>query len=587
MITIRDSLEYFFIFIKFHLIIQGLEQMFQKIHNYKKLLSYLTFIIHLAFKKYPGMYFLILGSIFSIGIEFLSIYIISQSANNGTIKIFSIPLITTASYIPTIFIGLLIIRFASMFVLESFAVHYAKELQVYFSAGSLHKILHTNLKTIEKKEIGHYTSFAGDEASNASQIIISCMNLFNNAVLIAAYFVLVIIYSFDLLFFIILMLIVIAVLFKKIYQYTFFLSTLQAELRRKNNSVFLDSLNGLRVVKAFSIEDHMANEYKAISHQYFTVNSKLVILSFLGKYLPLVVVLLAYGIYYIFILQHNDILTIGTVIASLFILLRLLNTIGGFASVTGKIIGELKGTMHLVDFLKEQSLHLKIKKLSEKIHHITFRNVSFAYSDSLIFDRLNIVFEQGKSYAIVGQTGSGKSTLLDMIMDFNTPTSGVVYINDIATSELDEKSLADKILYVGQEAIVFNDTVRKNLEIDTHYSDEKIEKSLKTSCLQDTITLFDSGLDYPLQYRGTNISGGQKQRLNLARALLRDPDVLILDESVNALDEKTRHEVVKNIIIEYKDKILIFVTHDKDILSFVDEIIDLDILKESNAQKNN
>lgn len=474
-----------------------------------------------------------------------------------------------------------------MFVIESFAVHYAKEMQVYFSAGALRKILHTNLKTIEKKEIGHYTSFAGDEASNASQIIISFMNLFSNAILIAAYFVLIIIYSFDLLFFIIVMLIVIAILFKQIYEYTFSLSKLQVDLRRKNSSVFLDSLNGLRVVKAFSIEDHMADEYKNLSHQYFTINSKLVILSFLGKYLPLIVVLLAYGMYYFFILQHNSILTIGTVIASLFILLRLLNTIGSFASVTGKIIGELKGTIHLIDFLKEPFSHAKTKTLLEKIHRIAFNNVSFSYGDSLIFNNLNIDFEEGKSYAIIGQTGSGKSTLLDLIMDFNTPTSGEVLINDITTNELDEKSLANKILYIGQEAIVFNDTVRKNLEINTYYNDEKIEKSLKISSLQDTITSFDRGLDYPLQYRGTNLSGGQKQRLNIARALLRDPDVLILDESVNALDEKTRHEVVKNIMLEYKDKILIFVTHDKDILSFVDEVIDLDTIKENNAQNDN
>jgi len=560
--------------------------MYKKLKALQKLFSYFTYIVCLAFKKYPGLYLLVFGSIFSIATEFLSIYIISQSTTNDTIKIFNLPLIISSENIPILFIGLLIIRFASMFAIESLAVHYAKEMQVYFSAGALRKILHTNLKTIEKKEIGHYTSFAGDEASNASQIIISFMNLFSNAILIAAYFVLVIIHSFDLLFFIVIMLIVIAILFKQIYEYTFSLSKLQADLRRKNNSVFLDSLNGLRVVKAFSIEDHMANEYKNLSHQYFTVNSKLVILSYLGKYLPLVVVLLAYGMYYFFILQHNNILTIGTVIASLFVLLRLLHAIGGFASVSGKIIGELKGTIHLIDFLKDNESHVKTKWLSEKIDSIAFQNVSFSYTDSLIFDRLNIKFEQGKSYAIVGQTGSGKSTLLDLIMDFNTPASGEVRINNIATYELDEKSLANKILYIGQEAIVFNDTVRKNLEINTYYDDEKIEKSLKISSLQDTIASFDSGLDYLLQYRGTNLSGGQKQRLNIARALLRDPDVLILDESVNALDEATRHQVVNNIMYEFKDKILIFVTHDKDILGFVDEVIDLDAIKEKNAQKN-
>ncbi|MBK8396239.1 MAG: ATP-binding cassette domain-containing protein [Leptospiraceae bacterium] len=224
----------------------------------------------------------------------------------------------------------------------------------------------------------------------------------------------------------------------------------------------------------------------------------------------------------------------------------------------------------------------KTKCLSGSVTHIQFDNVSFAYGNTTIFNNLNLLFEKGKSYAIVGQTGSGKSTLLDLIMDFNTPASGQVFIDGINTQEIDEKSLANKILYIGQDAIIFNDTIRKNLEINTHYEEETISKILSLSCLEETIASFENGLEYLLQYRGTNISGGQKQRINLARALLRNPDVLILDESVNALDEITRQKVVENIKSEFQNKIIIFVTHDRDILNFVDEIIDLDSLKEKN-----
>lgn len=544
-----------------------------------QLLSYLTYIIKLAFKRHIGLYFLIFASLISILSEFLSIYIISLKTQTTPITIAGLPFFIIESQIPAIFIGLLLFRFSSLFIIESLSVHYAKELQVYFTAETLRKILHTNLKNIEKKEIGHYNSFAGDEASNAAQVIISFLNIINNTILTIAYFILVILYSMSLLYFTIGALIILALLFLKIYQYTFQLSGLQATMRRKTNSAFMDSLNGIRVIKAFSFEDYMADQYKNLSSQYLTINSNLMILSYLGKYLPLILVLLLFGAYYFFFMQNTDISTIGSAVASLFILLRLLNGIGSFASAFGKVIGELKGTMTLINFLKDQTPSHKTKLLSKKIYKITFDNVSFSYGNSVIFKNLNLNFTQGKSYAIIGQTGSGKSTLLDLMLDFNTPTDGKIYINDTTTDELHEKSLANKILYIGQEPIIFNCTIKENLEINKSYRDDEIQKSLKTSSLQDTIASFEDGLEYLLNYRGTNISGGQKQRINIARALLRDPEVLILDESVNALDAATRHLIVKNIISEFKNKILIFVTHDKDILTFVDEIINLDKIK--------
>lgn len=542
--------------------------------QYLKLGSYLKYIIVLGFSKYNGLYLLILSTLFSIIVEFLAIYIASSPIESN--------IITDKSWIPIIFIVLLLIRFLTLFITESFFVYYAKELQVYFSSSALRKVLNSNLKKIEKKEIGHYTSFAGDEASNASQVIISFFNLINNAVLIIAYMILMILYSSELVYFTVFSFFILIICFKYIYQYTFRLSNLQAELRRETNSVFIDSFNGLRMIKAFGIESFMADEYKNLSDKYFTVNSKLVILSYLGKYIPLVLILFFYSIVYVLFYFDGSTSGIGAVIASLFILLRLLHSVGGFASIIGKIIGELKGTINIIDFLREETLHSKEEVLEKKIESIIFKDVSFSYNSSIIFHNLNISFNRGKTYAIVGKTGSGKSTLLDLLMDFITPTNGNILINDILTNNINEKSLTNKILYVGQESIIFNTTIKKNLEIDKNYSDCEIEKAVQIASLNDMLQSLDNGLEYLLQYRGTNISGGQKQRLNISRAVLRNPDVLILDESVNALDEKTRHKIVKNILNEYRDKIVIFVTHDMDILSFVDEVIDLDKIKEQN-----
>ncbi|MBK8396240.1 MAG: hypothetical protein IPL26_13525 [Leptospiraceae bacterium] len=183
--------------------------------------------------------------------------------------------------------------------------------------------------------------------------MVSFLNLINNAILILVYFVLVLITSLDLFLFIILILAILLVIFKQIFQYTFSLSKQQAELRRKYNSVLLDSLNGLRVVKAFSIEDYMSNETLNITHKYFSTNSKLVILNSLGKYIPLILVLIAYGVYCLSSLI-KDTSSISVVLASLVVLLRLLLSIGAFTSIVSKILGELKGTILLVNLLNEK-----------------------------------------------------------------------------------------------------------------------------------------------------------------------------------------------------------------------------------------
>jgi ABC-type multidrug transport system fused ATPase/permease subunit len=550
-----------------------------------ELFSYFKYILLLSLSRHKGIYFLIVGIVLSVIVEFLAIYIVSLEVNSPVINLFGYQFILDSENIPLYFIGLLTIRFISLFSIESYTQYYTKEMQVYFSSFSLEKIMNTNIKRIEKKQIGHYISFAGDEASNAAQVIVSFINILSSLVLITAYLVLIINHSIDLIYFTVFIFIFILVTFKIIFKYIFKLGVLQAELRRKNNSVFMDSFNGIRVIKALSLEGYMSNEYKKVCDRYFTVNYKLVVFGSLSKYAPLVIVMSFFALYYIYFLKNGSLISIGTILASLFILLRLLHSVGDLASIVGKLIGDLKGTKHLMDFLNEDTFDNKKNKISQKVSAIVIKNLSFSYNKNVIFDNLNITFKRGESYAIIGKTGSGKSSLLDLIMDYNAPSKGGVYVNNIINTELNNESMANKILYVGQDSIIFNDTILKNLTINKNYTDAEIRKSLQLTDLNETIKSFEFGLNQILQYRGTNISGGQKQRLNISRAILRNPDVLILDESVNALDSATRERVIKNLILEYKDKIIIFVTHDKDILNLVTKVINLDQINGQECKK--
>jgi len=437
--------------------------------------------------------------------------------------------------------------------------------------------MYENIKDIEKIEIGHYTTLAGDESSNASQILISMTGILNNTLLVIIYLFSIYIFSVDMFILLIILLIIITIFTKVIYKKIFLLGHDRALFRRKSSSVFMDSLNSLRIVKSFSLESFMSREYKDLVYKYFSINSRLIIYPLLTKYFPLVTMLIFFSI---FIVLNNKDMNTATIFALLFMTMRLLHAIGTLASMIGKLIGELKGVSNIVEFIKGKYINEKDEEIDQKVNSVIIDNIVFSYDNNKVFDKLNFSFFAGKSYAIYGESGSGKSTLLDLIMDFITPDSGNILINGVEVTKINERSLTKHIMYVGQESLVFNKSIRENIELDKSFLEKDLMDVLKIVKMHDMVLKLKNGLDYKLFYKGTNISGGQRQRINLARALIRKPDVLILDEATSALDEQTKKFIVDNIIEEYKDKIVIFVTHDQSILPSVTNVMDLKKMKD-------
>ena len=237
----------------------------------------------------------------------------------------------------------------------------------------------------------------------------------------------------------------------------------------------------------------------------------------------------------------------------------------------------MKATTNIIDFVTQKLPVQTKEEMLNEVEFISFKNINFSFDESKkIFFNFSCSFKNKHAYAIIGKTGSGKSTLIDLMMRFKTPNGGQITINDVPIENLHFKLLKEKIIYLSQESIIFNDTIKNNLSMDKHYEDEAIMEVLTLVELDELIREFKDGLNHLLNYKGTNISGGQKQRLNIARALLRTPDVLILDESINALDSETRIRIVKKLLRRYHQKMIIFITHDRDILGLVDIIVDLD-----------
>lgn len=553
-----------------------LKKFILKINNTQ--IKILANVIKLGFKRYKILYALSVISIFSILVETLSMSFLSSISGNHYLVFNSFLSKLNPLHVFIIVLVLFLIRFVSMSYIESRYIYVSRSFQHYLSTNTFKKILSEKLNVIEKKEVGYFISMAGDEASKCSEILNSFLRVVNAIFIGFFYFFMILYFDFNFLYVLLLFFLINYLVLKNLMKKIYNLGNQSLTLSRSSGSLFLDAFNSLRTIKSFGVSEFIEDKYSEKMLEYQMTNFKIASWSIFNKIFPVIILFSLLAIYVVIDLSYIHKLNITYVLALFFMLMRLLTIIGELFQTSSTVISNLKLTNDIISFSEHINTRREGLKLSI-VEKIQVNNISFSHDNRIkIFKNLNIEFVKGNSYAIIGKTGSGKSSLLDLIMNFNVPSIGEIKINNISSLNYNESEFINKILYVGQDSMIFNDTVLYNLQMGGNYKLEKINHTLKLVDLFDTIYEFKDGINHQLNYRGTNISGGQKQRLNLVRALLRAPEVLILDESVNALDSDTRLKVVKNLLSEYRNKIIIFVTHDKDILSLVDNVINLDLI---------
>lgn len=220
---------------------------------------------------------------------------------------------------------------------------------------------------------------------------------------------------------------------------------------------------------------------------------------------------------------------------------------------------------------------LDIPDRSEKAPKISFNNISFTYDSNYIFKNANFNIFSGEKVALIGKNGSGKSTVLNLIMKFLEPDSGIISYDGIDISKIDLSEVTKKISYVPQKPFIFNYSLKENILLGTKkVTDEAINQVLEQVGLLDFINSLDNGLDTPLMLNGSNISGGQLQRLAIARALLRRSEVLLLDEVTSNIEEQFEEEFIKNIVNNYKKHTAIMTIHKYRLLKYFDKVLYVD-----------
>ena len=390
----------------------------------------------------------------------------------------------------------------------------------------------------------------GDVGEVESSIMSSLDMLFKNPILIIFYFSALLFISWQLTLF--------TLIFVPIFGW--FMGVVGRKLKQnsiKAQSLWSDTmsqveetLGGLRIIKAFCAEDKMNERFDRINSNYRTavqrVNIRQQLAHPMSEFLGTVLIIIVLWVGGILVLD-NKILSGPSFIYYLVMLYSIINPLKEFSKASYNIPKGLASMERVDKILKAENtikepLHpVHIKSFE---HQIEFRHVSFKYGEQWVLKDINLVIEKGKTVALVGQSGSGKSTLVDLIPRYYDVQEGEVLIDGIDVRQLGIHDLRQLIGNVNQEAILFNDSFIGNITFGVENATmEQVEQAARIANAHDFIMQTEHGYDTNIGDRGGRLSGGQRQRVSIARAILKNPPILILDEATSALDTESERLV--------------------------------------------
>ena len=420
---------------------------------------------------------------------------------------------------------------------------------------------------------------SGDVQEIENSIMASLDMLFKNPILVIAYFTTLLIISWELTLF--------TILFVPLFGW--FMGLVGRKLKQnsvKAQNLWSDTmsqveetLGGLRIIKAFSAEEKMNARFDKINSNYrdsilkVTIRQQLAhpMSEFLGT--VMIVIVLWFGGT---LVLNEQVLSGPTFIYYLVMLYSIINPLKELSKASYAI---MKGLASIERVDKILMAEVAIKEPEKPIHinsfehQIEFRHVSFRYAEQWVLRDINLVIPKGKTVALVGQSGSGKSTLVDLIPRYYDVQEGEVLIDGINVRNLGVRSLRHLIGNVNQEAILFNDTFFNNITFGVeHATQEEVDQAARIANAYEFIMESEEGFDTNIGDRGSKLSGGQRQRISIARAILKNPPILILDEATSALDTESERLVQDALERLMSTRTTVAIAHRLSTIKHADEI---------------
>jgi ATP-binding cassette subfamily B protein len=356
-----------------------------------------------------------------------------------------------------------------------------------------------------------------------------------------------------------------------------------------SNSV-QENFSGIRILKAYLREAESEAKFNETAQEYKKRTMKMVFIEslFLPSITFLISISVLLSIYVGGLMSYTGEIKVGDIIAFIMYINMLTWPFASVGWVTSMIQRASASQERINEFLKfKPEIQNQTNDSLNSISSIRFENVSFTYENSGIvaLKNLNFTINKGEKIGIVGKTGSGKSSLLYLITRQFDVTSGTLYVNEKPIQEVNLNEYRRKTGVVPQEVFLFSDTIKNNLSFginDREITEEELVEASKKAHVYHNIERFKDKFETELGERGVNLSGGQKQRLSIARALIRKPELLLLDDCLSAVDTETEEKIL-NSLESIKNKTVIIVSHRISSLRMADKIL---VLKEGEIVEN-
>lgn len=347
------------------------------------------------------------------------------------------------------------------------------------------------------------------------------------------------------------------------------------------SAVTQEALAGVRVLRAYRQEDHEVERFRLANEEYVARNRTLIRLQ--GVFYPSIELLMGIGVLLVLWLGSRDVMagrmSVGDLVAFNAYLLMLTWPMMAFGYVTNLIQrglaswGRMLEIFDQVPAIADAATPVAVDAIRGDVE---FRHLTFRYGDRLVLDDVSAVLPAGSVTAIIGATGSGKSTLLSLLPRLHDAPAGTVFVDGIDVRQLPLKTLRGAIGFVPQEPFLFSDTLAENIAFgvpEAEATRERIEAAAHVARLDHDIADFPKGYDTSVGERGITLSGGQKQRTAIARALMVDPRILILDDALSAVDTYTEEEILRRLRVAMQGRTAILVSHRVSTVRDADQIL--------------
>lgn len=437
-----------------------------------------------------------------------------------------------------------------------------------------------SLTNIKKYETGELISRLTSDVQKLSEVfswgvIDACHSII--VLLISISIMLYLSYTLTLMLFLILPAIyIVTVIFQKN------ILKFQRKVRDYNSKIirsYTESLSYIKTIKALGIEDKKKKEFKAYNEKYRKYNSLSILIS--AIFVPTVMFVASIGVGFAFnfssISVMRNVMTYGAFLSFLTYSFQIFEPFKMLAQIFTDLKSAQASAERVFQILYEEDEILEEEESDLDFEgNIKFENVSFHYfdDDKLILKDFNFEIKNGESVAFIGSTGSGKSTIVNLICKFYNPTSGDIYLDGINYRNIDKTCLYNNLGYVLQQPQLFSISIKENIKFgNENATDEEILKVCNLLGIDEFISKLPNGIDTVIGETGYNISGGQKQLISFARALIKNPKLLILDEATSSIDTETEKIIQNKMKDILKGKTSIIVAHRLSTIKHCDKIV--------------